>query len=110
MKNSNIKVHFFGASGTVTGSKYLIETDNKKILIDCGLFQGLKPLRKLNWEYLPVDASEIHIVLLTHGHLDHTGYLPRLIKQGYKESIYGTYPTLDITEIILKDSAKIQEQ
>jgi len=110
MKNSNIKVHFLGASGTVTGSKYLIEADDKKILIDCGLFQGLKPLRKLNWGYLPINASEIDIVLLTHGHLDHTGYLPRLIKQGYKESIYGTYPTLDITEIILKDSAKIQEQ
>ncbi len=110
MKNSNIKIHFLGASGTVTGSKYLIEADGKKILIDCGLFQGLKSLRKLNWDYLPIDASEIDIVLLTHGHLDHTGYLPRLIKQGYRESIYGTYPTLDVTEIILKDSAKIQEQ
>lgn len=110
MKNSNIKVQFLGASGTVTGSKFLIDTGDRKILIDCGLFQGLKALRKLNWEYLPLDASEIDIVLLTHGHLDHTGYLPRLIKQGFKESIYGTYPTLDIAEIILKDSAKIQEQ
>lgn len=110
MKKSNIKVHFLGASGTVTGSKYLIESNDYNILIDCGLFQGLKELRQLNWENLPIDVSEIDIVLLTHGHLDHTGYLPRLIKQGFRGSIYGTYPTLDIAEIILKDSAKIQEQ
>jgi metallo-beta-lactamase family protein len=110
MKKSKIKVHFLGAAGTVTGSKYLIETNDYNILIDCGLFQGLKELRKLNWENLPIDVSEIDIVLLTHGHMDHTGYLPRLIKQGFRGSIYGTYPTLDIAEIILKDSAKIQEQ
>ena len=73
-----IKIHFLGAAGTVTGSKYLIETSEKNILIDCGMFQGLKELREKNWEYLPIDVSTIDIVLLTHGHLDHTGYLPRL--------------------------------
>ena len=110
MKNNEITTHFLGAAGTVTGSKYLVDTGERKILIDCGLFQGLKELRLKNWEYPPVDVSEIDAVLLTHGHMDHTGYLPRLVKQGFKGPIYGTYPTLDIAEIILNDSAKIQEQ
>lgn len=108
--NQKISVHFLGAAGTVTGSKYLIETPQKKFLVDCGLFQGLKELRLLNWDYLPVEVSTIDFVLLTHGHLDHVGYLPRLIKAGFKGKIYGTDPTLDIAEIILKDSAKIQEE
>ncbi len=99
-----------GAAGTVTGSKYLVDTGERKILIDCGLFQGLKELRLINWEYPPVKVSEIDNVLLTHGHMDHTGYLPRLVKQGFNGTIYGTNPTLDIAEIILNDSAKIQEQ
>lgn len=110
MKNNKINIHFLGAAGTVTGSKYLVDTGDKKILIDCGLFQGLKELRLKNWEYPPVKVSEIDIVLLTHGHMDHTGYLPRLVKQGFNGTIYGTYPTLDIAKIILNDSAKIQEQ
>ena len=110
MKNNKISIHFLGASGTVTGSKYLVDTGDKKILIDCGLFQGLKELRLKNWEYLPAEVSEIDMVLLTHGHMDHTGYLPRLVKQGFNGSIYGTNPTLDIAKIILNDSAKIQEQ
>ena len=107
---TSIKIHFLGAAGTVTGSKYLIETPEKNILIDCGMFQGLKELREKNWEYLPIDVSEIDVVLLTHGHLDHTGYLPRLIKQGYRGKIIGTAPTLAITRIILLDSAKIHEE
>src|SRR3546814_12832387 len=101
---------FLGAASTVTGSKYLVDTGDRKILIDCGLFQGLKELRLKSWEYLPVEVSKIDVVLLTHGHLDHTGYLPRLVKQGYNGPIYGTNPTLDIAKIILNDSAKIQEQ
>ena len=107
---NNIKIHFLGASETVTGSKYLIDTGEKKILIDCGLFQGLKKLRLMNWEELNVPANEIDIVLLTHGHLDHTGYIPRLIKNGFKGNVLGTAPTLGIAEIILKDSGKIQEE
>lgn len=106
----NITLHFLGASGTVTGSKYLIDTGNRKIMIDCGLFQGLKKLRLLNWDYLPVNVEEIDTVLLTHGHMDHTGYLPRLVNMGFKRTIQGTRPTLDIAAIILRDSAKIQEE
>jgi metallo-beta-lactamase family protein len=105
-----INIHFLGAAGTVTGSKYLLEAGQIKILIDCGLFQGLKDLRLKNWEYPPVMASSIDAVLLTHGHLDHTGYLPLLVKQGFNGSIYGTNPSLDIATIILTDSAQIQEQ
>ena len=111
MENDNkITVHFLGAAGTVTGSKYLIDTGERKILIDCGLFQGLKELRLKNWDFLPVDVTEIDTVLLTHGHMDHTGYLPRLVKMGFNGSIQGTAPTLDIAQIILLDSAKIQEE
>lgn len=110
MMKEKLKIHFLGAAGTVTGSKYLIDTGDKKILIDCGLFQGFKELRLKNWENPPVEVSEIDIVLLTHGHMDHTGYLPRLVKLGFNGLIYGTNPTLDIAEIILNDSAKIQEQ
>lgn len=110
MKNEKANVHFLGAAGTVTGSKYLVEAFGKKIMIDCGMFQGLKQLRLLNWEFPPVDVSSINAVLLTHGHLDHTGYLPKLIKSGFHGRIYGTLPTLEITEIILRDSAKLQEE
>lgn len=110
MNDSKIKIHFLGAAGTVTGSKYLVDTGDKKILVDCGLFQGLKELRLLNWNYPPVDIPSIDVVLLTHGHMDHTGYLPLLVKSGFNKTIYGTYPTLDIAKIILTDSAKIQEQ
>jgi len=110
MKSDTITVHFLGSAGTVTGSKFLIDTGERKILIDCGLFQGLKKLRLLNWDYLPVDPREIDTVLLTHGHLDHSGYLPRLVKMGFQGRVQGTAPTLDIAKIILRDSAKIQEE
>lgn len=105
-----LKINFLGAAGVVTGSKFLIETSEKNILIDCGMFQGLKELRELNWSNLPVDVKAIDVVLLTHGHLDHVGYLPRLLKQGFTGKILGTAPTLAIAEIILKDSAKIHEE
>ena len=105
-----LKIHFLGAAGTVTGSKFLLETPEINILIDCGLFQGIKSLRELNWKDFSFDPKAIDLILLTHGHLDHTGYLPRLVKQGYKNPIIGTPPTLGIAEIILKDSAKIQEE
>lgn len=105
-----VKVHFLGASGTVTGSKFYLETPEMNVMVDCGMFQGLKELRLLNWSSLPIDASKIDVVLLTHGHLDHTGYLPRLLKEGFKGVIIGTPPTLAITRIILLDSAKIHEE
>ncbi len=103
-------ITFLGAAGTVTGSKFLMEAFGKNILIDCGMFQGLKELRERNWESLPITVEDIDVVLLTHGHLDHVGYLPRLLKEGFKGKIIGTAPTLAIAEIILKDSAKIHEE
>lgn len=105
-----LSVRFLGAAGTVTGSKFLVETLKTKILIDCGMFQGLKELRLKNWGPLPFETSEIDIVLLTHGHLDHVGYLPRLVKQGFNGKIAASLPTLAIAEIILLDSAKIHEE
>lgn len=105
-----MKVKFIGAAGTVTGSKTLIESNGIRILIDCGLFQGIKPLRELNWDPLPVLPSTIDFVLLTHGHLDHCGWLPRLVDQGFKGKIYCTSLTKDIAKLILLDSAKIQEE
>ena len=105
-----MKLTFFGGAGTVTGSKTLLEVGYKKILIDCGIFQGLKELRLKNWDTLPVDLNNLDIVLLTHAHLDHSGYLPLLVKNGYKGKIYCTPATRDLTEIILLDSGKIQEE
>ncbi len=105
-----MKVRFIGGVGTVTGSKTLIESNGIRILIDCGLFQGVKPLRELNWEPLPILPSTIDFVLLTHGHLDHCGWLPRLVSQGFKGKIYCSSPTKDIAKLILLDSAKIQEE
>src|SRR5210317_1982745 len=105
-----VNIMFLGASGVVTGSKFYIETSEKNILIDCGMFQGLKELRELNWKNLPVNVEDIDVVLLTHGHLDHVGYLPRLTKQGFTGDIIGTAPTLAIAKIILEDSAKIHEE
>ena len=101
---------FLGAAGTVTGSKHLLEFEGRRILVDCGLFQGVKTLRELNWEPLPVEASSLDAVILTHAHLDHTGYLPRLVRQGFRGPIYATAGTRDVAEIILMDSARLQEQ
>jgi metallo-beta-lactamase family protein len=105
-----MKVTCIGGVGTVTGSKTLVESNGIRILIDCGQFQGLKPLRELNWEPLPILPSTIDFVLLTHGHLDHCGWLPRLINQGFDGKIYCTSPTAAVTKLILLDSAKIQEE
>ncbi|WP_394758827.1 MBL fold metallo-hydrolase RNA specificity domain-containing protein [Flavobacterium sp.] len=105
-----MKIRFIGGAGTVTGSKTLVESNGIRILIDCGQFQGIKPLRELNWEPLPILPSSIDFVLLTHGHLDHCGWLPRLVNQGFKGKIYCTSPTKDIAKLILLDSAKIQEE
>lgn len=105
-----MKVRFLGGAGTVTGSKTLIESNGLTILIDCGQFQGIKALRELNWQPLPVLPSTIDFVLLTHGHLDHCGWLPRLVDQGFRGKIFCTSPTRDIAKLILLDSAKIQEE
>jgi len=108
--SSKIFVKFLGAAGTVTGSKYLVSYNRFNLMVDCWLFQGFKNLRELNWMALPFPASEIKAVLITHGHLDHIGYLPRFINQGFEGTIYCTEPTADLAEIILRDSAKIQEE
>jgi metallo-beta-lactamase family protein len=110
MSLQNISIQFLGAAGTVTGSKHLLKTSEKNILIDCGLFQGLKSLRLKNREPLPVPVSDIGLVILTHAHLDHCGHLPLLVKAGYSGKILMTPPTRDLAEIILRDSAKIQEE
>lgn len=103
-------LQFLGAAGTVTGSKTIIEYGGKRILVDCGLFQGLKDLRLQNREKFLVDPETIETLLLTHAHLDHCGYIPLLVKKGFHGDIHCTEPTEDLTEIILKDSAKIQEE
>lgn len=105
-----MKITCIGGVGTVTGSKTLVESNSIRILIDCGQFQGLKHLRELNWEPLPILPSTIDFVLLTHGHLDHCGWLPRLVNQGFEGKIYCTSPTKDVAKLILLDSAKIQEE
>ncbi|PZX93722.1 MBL fold metallo-hydrolase [Flavobacterium aquariorum] len=105
-----MKITCIGGVGTVTGSKTLVESNGIRILIDCGQFQGLKSLRELNWEPLPILPSTIDFVLLTHGHLDHCGWLPRLVNQGFEGKIYCTSPTKDVAKLILLDSAKIQEE
>lgn len=104
-----MKLTFLGATGTVTGSKYLLEDGGRKILIDCGLFQGLKELRLRNWDKLPVDPSSIDAVILTHAHIDHSGYLPLLVRDGFKGPIYCTPGTLDLCRILLPDCGRIQE-
>lgn len=99
-----------GGAGTVTGSKHLLTLGGHRILIDCGLFQGLKNLRDLNWRPLPVAPREIDAVILTHAHLDHCGYLPRLVREGYRGKIHATHATRDVAELILMDSGHLQEK
>jgi len=105
-----MKLTFLGATQTVTGSKYLLEVDNKKFLIDCGLYQGKKELRKRNWEDLPVNPSEIDAVILTHAHIDHSGYIPVLVKKGFHGKIHCTKSTRDLCSILLPDSGYLQEE
>ncbi len=104
------KLTFLGAAGTVTGSKTLVQAGDLRLMVDCGLFQGLKELRLLNRSPLPVEASSINTVLITHAHLDHVGYLPLLVKNGFSGKIYATPPTCDLAKIILTDSARLQEE
>jgi len=104
----NVRVKFLGAACEVTGSKYLLQLDDFNLLVDCGLFQGRKALRELNWAEFPVDPSSINAVILTHAHLDHTGYLPRLFRNGYRGPVYCTTATADLMNLILMDSASLQ--
>lgn len=105
-----MKLTFLGATGTVTGSKYLVEAAGKRLLVDCGLFQGLKQLRLRNWAPLPIDPTTIDTVVLTHAHLDHSGYLPLLVRNGFRGPVYCTRATRDLCAILLPDSARLQEE
>jgi len=105
-----MQLTFLGATGTVTGSKYLLKSGDKRILVDCGLFQGLKQLRLKNWTNLPINPRQIDAVVLTHAHIDHSGYLPLLVKQGFTGKVYCSETTRDLCEILLPDSAHLQEE
>src|SRR6516162_55968 len=109
-------IQFLGAAGVVTGSKHLINTGDQtgrqgiQVLIDCGLFQGQKEWRERNWQDLPIPAREIDALILTHAHLDHSGWIPRLVKQGFQGPIYATPATIDLCGVLLPDSGHLQEE
>lgn len=106
----SVNITFLGGTGTVTGSKYLVQHDGKKLLVDCGLFQGYKQLRLRNWNPMPIEAADVDAVLLTHAHLDHSGYLPLLHRQGFRGRVHATPATCDLCAILLPDSGHIQEE
>jgi len=106
----DVRLKVLGGGKSVTGSKYLLEIGDFKLLIDCGLFQGVRDLRRRNWDAFPIDPKNIDAVILTHAHLDHTGYLPRLFKDGYNGPVYCTEATADLVELLLMDSAKLMEE
>jgi len=110
MPNTSVRLSFHGAAGTVTGSRYLLETADRRILIDCGLFQGYKQLRLRNWSPLPFAAKDIDAVILTHAHIDHSGFLPVLTRQGFRGPIYCSAATFELCKILLPDSAHLQEE
>ncbi len=103
-------ITFYGGVGTVTGSKYLLENNGRRILVDCGLFQGLKELRERNWQDPPFDPLSIDAVIITHAHIDHTGWLPRLVNLGFRGPVFTSKATADLLKILLPDSARLQEE
>ena len=105
-----MQLRFLGGTGTVTGSKYLVEHEGRRLLVDCGLFQGLKQLRLRNWSSLPVPASSIDAVVLTHAHIDHSGFVPRLVELGFRGSVYATPATVALAELLLPDSGHLHEE
>jgi len=105
-----MQLRFLGATGTVTGSKYLVEHDGRRLLVDCGLFQGLKQLRLRNWQSLPVPASSIDAVVLTHAHIDHSGFIPRLLDLGFRGPVFTTPATAELCQLLLPDAGHLQEE
>jgi len=103
-------ISFWGGVGTVTGSKFLLDTNGIRLLVDCGMFQGLKELRERNWQAPPFDPQSIDAILITHAHIDHTGYLPRLVAQGFKGPVYCSRGTADLLKILLPDAGRLQEE
>jgi len=104
------KISFYGGVGTVTGSKYLLESNGRRVLVDCGLFQGEKELRERNWQDLPFDPKQLDAVIITHAHIDHTGFLPRLVKLGFAGKVFTSRATADLMRILLLDSARLQQE
>jgi metallo-beta-lactamase family protein len=105
-----LQVRFLGAAGTVTGSKFLLTYAGNQVLLDCGLFQGLKELRLRNWSSLPLSVRDLRAVVLTHAHIDHSGYLPKLVRLGFRGDVFATPATCDLLRILLPDSAHLQEE
>ena len=106
----SVNITFLGGADTVTGSRFLVRHDGHSLLVDCGLFQGYKQLRLRNWRPLPVVPGQIHAVILTHAHLDHSGYLPVLVREGFHGRVHATAGTRDLCGILLPDSGHIQEE
>lgn len=105
-----MRISFWGAAGTVTGSRFVVETGGRRLLVDCGLFQGIKPVRSRNWDPFPVDPASIDAVVLTHAHIDHSGYLPALVRDGFRGEIWSTHATAELCRILLLDAAHLQEE
>jgi metallo-beta-lactamase family protein len=110
MAHAKPTVQFFGAAGTVTGSKHLVTANGRRVLLDCGLFQGLKELRERNWDAPPFAPSELDAVVLSHAHIDHSGYLPLLVRRGFRGPVYCTNSTAELLGVLLPDSAYLQEK
>lgn len=105
-----MQVTFHGAAETVTGSRFVVESGGRRVLVDCGLFQGVKRLREMNWAPFPVDPSSIDAVLLTHAHVDHSGYLPGFVRDGFRGRVYCSHSTSSLARVLLPDSAYLQEE
>ena len=105
-----MRISFWGAAGTVTGSRFVVDTAGRRLLLDCGLFQGIKPIRQRNWEPFPVDPASIDAVVVTHAHIDHTGYLPALVRDGFRGDIWCTSASAELAGILLSDAAHLQEE
>jgi metallo-beta-lactamase family protein len=110
MQSNDMHITFWGGAETVTGSRFVVETDSARVLVDCGLFQGLKRLRERNWAPFPVDPASLDAVVLTHAHIDHSGYLPALVRDGFGGRIWCTPSTADLARILLLDAAHLQEE
>jgi metallo-beta-lactamase family protein len=105
-----LTIAFHGGAGTVTGSRHLLTAGDTRVLVDCGMFQGLKELRDLNWRPPAFDARSVTAMILTHAHMDHVGYIPRLARDGFAGNVYTTGATRELSGVVLKDSAKLQEE
>src|SRR4029453_1155925 len=105
-----VSLQFLGAAGGVTGSKFLFSYGDDQLLIDCGLFQGLKDLRQRNWAQVPIDLQRLRAVILTHAHIDHSGYLPRIVSKGYRDPVFATPATCDLLRVIFPDAARYANQ